>query len=223
VLTDVLVSRSRAHFARASSASPAALEQALRAAALEGLGEVGAPDADATVELEAFLELHYVAQTHELLVPAAVRVRPSGFAAGEPLDFDAACLAETLARFHAEHERLYTFAKPHEDVEILGVRVDVRQVRPKPALSFDAPERRAGPPEPTETRMVRFEAPHGAVATPVYAGDDLEPGEQLAGPLVIQERDTTVVVYPGDAVTVLDDRSYELEVGRDEPRAKVGS
>ena len=212
VLSDVLVSRNRGVYARASTAVAAELEVALRAAAEDGLGEAGHTlETAERVEVEAFLEMHYVAQMHELLCPATIRVRHD--ATGRPqLDFDDSCLAQTIASFHAMHERLYTFAKPGEDVEILGVRVDVRAVRRKPLVGAPAAGR-AGALAPASRRPVWFEAGDGFRDTAIYAGGELRPGDRLEGPVVIEEPDTTVVVYPGDTLAVRADGSYELQVG----------
>ena len=38
---------------------------------------------------------------------------------------------------------------------------------------------------------------HGAVATPVYTGRDLPAAMTIAGPAIIEEPTTTLVVYPG--------------------------
>ena len=51
------------------------------------------------------------------------------------------------------------------------------------------------------------------VEIPIYSGPQMQPGDELYGPLVIEEPDTTVVVYPGDVVRVLPDQSYEILVG----------
>ena len=39
--------------------------------------------------------------------------------------------------------------------------------------------------------------------TPVYRGADLQPGHRLEGPLLVEERTTTVVAGPGDRLEVL--------------------
>ncbi|MEZ5101782.1 MAG: hydantoinase/oxoprolinase family protein [Thermoleophilia bacterium] len=211
VLSDVLVTRTRGWYARASSADPAEVQAVLRAAAQDALAEAGSTlESAVDVQLEAFFELHYVAQTHELVAPAAIRARPRD---PELLDFDADCLARTIAGFHELHERLYTFAKPESDVELLGVRVDVRVVRAKPEPTPAPPMERESGPRPAATRPVYLEEQGGAVDVPTYRGADLRPGDELYGPLVVEEPDTTIVAYPGDAVRVLPDDAYELRVG----------
>jgi N-methylhydantoinase A len=214
VLSDVLVTRNRGYYARASTAKADELEAVLRGAAEEGLLEVGSVvDGALDVQIESFLEMHYVAQTHELLVPAVTRMSSNGSAPSRTLVFDSDCLAETIRGFHDVHERLYTFSKPQEDIEILGVRVDVRVVLPKPEVTAVAAARRERELAPAAHRPVFLEDHGDFVEIPIYSGPQMQPGDELYGPLVIEEPDTTVVVYPGDVVRVLPDQSYEILVG----------
>jgi N-methylhydantoinase A len=38
----------------------------------------------------------------------------------------------------------------------------------------------------------------------IYAGDALEPGMGMTGPAIVESEGTTIVVHPGDAMTVDD-------------------
>ena len=49
--------------------------------------------------------------------------------------------------------------------------------------------------------------------TPFHLGDDLHPGMVVAGPAIIEEPTTTIVVYPGSSATVTAGRNYLLETG----------
>ena len=46
--------------------------------------------------------------------------------------------------------------------------------------------------------------------TPVYHGAELQPGYRIAGPAIIEETFTTIVVYPGWQAAVDDAGDYEL-------------
>ena len=65
----------------------------------------------------------------------------------------------------------------------------------------------AAAPEPASVRDVYAFGPRGEplgfVPTPVYRGADLQPGHRLEGPLLVEERTTTVVAGPGDRIEVL--------------------
>jgi len=45
------------------------------------------------------------------------------------------------------------------------------------------------------SRKVRFSG--GLKDTPVYARSSLQPGSSIAGPAIIEERETTIVILPG--------------------------
>ena len=47
----------------------------------------------------------------------------------------------------------------------------------------------------------------------MYVGGQLPPGTRLAGPTIVREPTTTVVVYPGSSVTVTPLGNYLLEIG----------
>ena len=51
------------------------------------------------------------------------------------------------------------------------------------------------------TRSVHFSA-NGAVEARVYHRDALVPGYRIEGPAVVEQLDTTVLIYPGDMARV---------------------
>jgi 5-oxoprolinase (ATP-hydrolysing)/N-methylhydantoinase A len=105
-----------------------------------------------------------------------------------PGEIDAVSLAELVARFEREHERLYgTRLDPGSPVDIRALRrVSLGPERPATSYRADGPAR-AG------TRLADFG--DGPVPARVCSRDDLrEPG---AGPILVDEPDTTIVVPPG--------------------------
>ena len=60
-------------------------------------------------------------------------------------------------------------------------------------------------------RRVDFDA-EGVVEAVIYNGAALEPGMQLHGPAVIQEPVVTLVVPPGERVTIDDYGSYHVQL-----------
>ena len=112
--------------------------------------------------------------------------------------FDAAAIAGLVVRFEREHERLYGVR--HEEgspVEIRALRLAVMgPVREEDVLrvtTADAAPRAA-------SRIADFGATPGAADTPVTARSAVPEDEPLAGPLLIDEYDTTIVVPPGWSV-----------------------
>jgi N-methylhydantoinase A len=61
------------------------------------------------------------------------------------------------------------------------------------------------------TRQVDFDA-DGLHAATIYAGVLLEPGMELAGPAVVQEPMVTLLVPPGNRVTIDEFGSYHVHI-----------
>jgi N-methylhydantoinase A len=130
------------------------------------------------VEFLRQLDLRYVGQSYELTIPA-----------GEDL----------LARFHAEHDRVYGFAAPAEPVELVSVRLTSIGRIAKPPLRVLADGETRGP---KERREVYFAEAGGYVDCPIYDRYALPAGAHIAGPAVVEEFDSTTVVHPGFSVSV---------------------
>src|SRR5205085_1208392 len=103
---------------------------------------------------------------------------------------------ELLERFARDHERQYGFSLPGEAVELINLRVTaLRPDLPVPPVA-DAHE----PTEPGR-RDVWFDA-EGAVDCPIHRRSSLAARAELEGPAVIEEPDSTTLVFPGDELLV---------------------
>jgi len=133
--------------------------------------------------LERCADLRYANQGYEITVPV-----PDG-----PLT--ETTLAQTLATFHQEHQRLYTYASPELPVEIVNLRVaasgPARSFAPRPLPATSA----LLPPSPA-SRAVYFPNAGGFVACPIYDYAALPPDAQLTGPAIITQELSTIVVQP---------------------------
>jgi N-methylhydantoinase A len=72
---------------------------------------------------------------------------------------------------------------------------------PAPTLHTPREGRRAGGaaavPWPGSQRRGYFDADTGWTETAIYSGESIHAGHRISGPAIIEEPDTTVVVYPG--------------------------
>ena len=145
-------------------------------------GLKGAEGAEARIEL--LVEARYRAQVWELdTVLPKVRINDAT---------DIAALAEA---FHQTHERVYAVRDEGSPVEFVNWkgRIAIRLFAPPSPPDVTATAYRPAP----DTERPCFFVETGRAATPVYRGSMLQPGAQIAGPAIIEEPTTTIVVYPG--------------------------
>ncbi|MCH7960346.1 MAG: hydantoinase B/oxoprolinase family protein, partial [Candidatus Hydrogenedentes bacterium] len=107
--------------------------------------------------------------------------------------------ADAVKNFRSRHEGLYGFVRATDPIEVVNLRVESVGKTDKPS----EPEQKSAPhpvsPEACiETVNIVFEdSGGGAQPTPIYRRADLEPGHTLAGPALIVEEVSTIVVDPG--------------------------
>jgi N-methylhydantoinase A len=110
-------------------------------------------------------------------------------------------LADLIRRFHEAHQRRYGHMAEIEAVEIVNFQVTAIGLIPKPA-----PKMFDGPDAPGTSQEKARETPHGirqvyfsandALDVPVIRRSALRPATEIKGPAVIEEKTSTVVLYP---------------------------
>ncbi len=124
------------------------------------------------------------------------------------LSFVAADIGQrAIAAFNARHMAEYGHIREDEMPEITGVRLATAVATKAPPIGkgFTAAAREA---QPAGTR--RANLGEGFGDTRVYRGADLQPGDEVPGPAIIEESFTTIVVSPGWRAFVDDAGDYEL-------------
>ena len=145
----------------------------------------GVPEASRRLSWHA--SLRYEDQGSELTLPWA------------GANADQAALDATLAAFHAEHERLYSFRLDDVPVEMVTLRVDA--VGLLPALQLrEIP--RGGSAEAAIAGYQTVALASGPVEVPVYNRVRLGAGAVLRGPCVVTQLDATTVLLPGQVAEV---------------------
>lgn len=149
-------------------------------------------------------DFRYQGQVHELTVPV-------GDDAGvvRAKDWERA-----VSEFHRLHEQLYTFQMPGKPVEVITLREDVVGVRDPVAWDRDAASKQSESALKGIRRMClpvdgRFEF----VDASVYSGDRLAPGDVVSGPAIIEEDNTTVVLFPADRSVLHEKGIHVIQVG----------
>jgi N-methylhydantoinase A len=107
-----------------------------------------------------------------------------------------AWLKRAADAFHSAHERLYSYCDRGEPVQLVNLRVaalgQTEHVKPKMIERGTSSPKRALKSE----REVRFQESQEAQLTPVYERDRLLAGNQVVGPAVIEQADSTIIVPP---------------------------
>jgi len=128
-----------------------------------------------------------------LLRLADLRYRHQGFEITVPWPERDLLIEALLARFHARHERLYTYALPDAPVEIVTLRLAASgRVRRFALPEVGTARRRRG----RTTRRVYF-AGQGWIECPCVDRETLGAGSVVKGPAIVEQPDSTTVVLPG--------------------------
>ncbi len=139
-------------------------------------------------------DMRYVGQNFELAVPV-------GFAVAGKLP--KLGRAEKLrSRFFAVHDQFYGFHNDADPVEIINVRLTASAVLTRIAQPQSA-RTKSSRPKPFGYRRVWF-ARAKPMKTPIYDRADLRPGQTISGSAIIEQFDSTTVLYPGDRLSVDD-------------------
>jgi len=134
---------------------------------------------------ERFARLRYVGQEHTLEVPL------------DEGRIDVGLIARLRERFDAASEETYAFRLPTA-VEIVEARVSVSAARDE-RLEWSTD---AAPAPELRAREVDLDQHGGVQRASVVERRALHQGERLAGPCIVEEPAATVLVLPGQSVTV---------------------
>jgi N-methylhydantoinase A len=107
--------------------------------------------------------------------------------------------AEALTElFHQAHEKVYSFRDPSSSVEITAERLRVVGEIPPVTLPRLPAETRT--PSAATTRSLFLD--DRLVTATVYQRDDLQRGQILSGPAIVEQEDTTTIMLPGWSAVV---------------------
>ena len=123
----------------------------------------------------------YVGQGYTLEIPITA-----------PVSSDS--LATYRDDFHSAHERIYGHANRGASIELVNARVVQSWNLPRIELRQGAPGLQPSNPG---SRMAYFDELGGYSAVPVFRRDLLRVGDTITGPALVEQPDTTLVVYPG--------------------------
>ncbi len=201
LVTDVHQTRNFTRITRLDEASPAELE-AIYAKMEESVmsdlvQEKFAREALTTIRNAG---MRYRGQSYEVSVPVT-EIK---------MNDDIAALSK---RFHEAHRRRYGHMAESETIEIVNFQVTGIGQIPKPQFKEIVPAKQAEPPTSIEKRAAYFNA-SDANPVPIYRRVVLAPGTVIEGPAVIEEKTSTIVIYPGQCGRIDSYLNLEIQVNR---------
>jgi N-methylhydantoinase A len=180
-----------------AAALGALIEEAVATSRAQFVAESIAPE---RVKLTPFLKCRYQNQEHSVEAPLTYG------------PVDQAVVNDLVSRFHAIYEREYTY-RLEAPVEIVGLHLvasaEVGKLRLMPLPKTDATLAAAR----KGRRLVDY-AMEGVLETDIYDAGRLEPGMRLAGPAVVEDAGSTVVVHPGQGVAIDAYGNVHIEIAR---------
>jgi N-methylhydantoinase A len=111
--------------------------------------------------------------------------------------------------FHSEHRRIFAVDEPGQYLECLVWKSRAIAERDKPPVTQR--QSAAESSEPAKYALVYF-GDRGITNVPCFDGEFLPAGRRIAGPAIIREPTTTVVVYPDSSAYVTAFGNYMLEI-----------
>jgi N-methylhydantoinase A len=157
------------------------LRAALESLAAQARSSLAESHRDGAEYVRYAADMRYSGQSYELEVPVHLS--------------DEDPVAGAVQRFHEVHRSTYGRAQESEPVEFVNLRAVAGRVAQ--ALPMEPAARLLrGNPTPTY-RLVSFSPDAAPTETPVFARSSLSVEWQIAGPAIIEQSDTTTVVYPG--------------------------
>jgi N-methylhydantoinase A/oxoprolinase/acetone carboxylase beta subunit len=152
------------------------------------LGEAGvAPD---DVSFERMVDGRFAGQLHEISIPLPERLLDGRGTTAETL-------AELQETFVTRYRALYGHVPRGMPIELLSWRLTARGPRPSVRLPRAEPGESDARSAIRGHRQAYFGEARDFVHTPVYDRYALRPGMQVAGPAIVEERESTAVVGPG--------------------------
>lgn len=199
--TDIVTEFGASQVAQSNSFDYAAVNKTLDGLrqSIEGFAEALRARGIERFRAEYFVEARYLYQVWELDVPLP---GPQVRGAEE--------LQGVVKAFHAVHESIFAVAEADQEVEFIQWKARITGELDRPALT---PASRRSAPTALPVRSAQGYFPStGAVSIPMYRGETLGPGDRVAGPALIVEPTTTLVLYPESSATVTPFNNYMVDV-----------
>jgi N-methylhydantoinase A len=166
---------------------------------------------DEQIVFERQIDARYIGQAYELPIQT---VRP----------FNEDALREIKGQFHLAHKSIYGYSSEDEEVEIVNLRVVGRGITSKPTFPKKPKGRRENPREATtSSRLVHLNEEKNGEECPIYNREKLHCGDMLRGPAIVEQYDSTTVIFPKWTCEVDEYGNLRLRYGERTSMKNAGS
>lgn len=188
LLGDIQVDRRWTRFYRSDDLDPQAVRREFDELTGETVDELRADGFRGKPLIRHSIDMRYSGQNYEqeILLP--------------PGDIDETMLTAALNEFHDFHHRFHGYSFREEVIELIHFNVTAYRQAAKPELAPIGP---GDSFRPVAERSVYFKT-LGFLETPIYLREDLGRSSRLEGPAIIEEEDSTVLLHPGQVLTLTD-------------------
>jgi N-methylhydantoinase A len=128
------------------------------------------------ISFERYIDLRYVGQSYELTVNLEERYSEDYI----------------IDRFHRKHSQIYGYSSSDDPVELVNVRLRAIGEIPEPFLQHGTVKQTRS----IGLRGVYFENNGGWIDTPIYDRREIGLGSTIVGPAILEQYDSTTIVYP---------------------------
>jgi N-methylhydantoinase A len=130
-----------------------------------------------------------------------------------PIDITGLTLSEAtaetlLSRFHKAYHDIYRYSQTGQPCEIISARVTVIAKAPTVRFQPTLAASRALSDVSASSRAIVLPDSVQRVTIPVYQAETLGAGHIIEGPSIVEEPDTSIVVFPGWRLVVTDHPAY---------------
>lgn len=137
------------------------------------------------------IDMRFKGQNYELTIPV------------DWSELTEAGVQSIVERFHQQHERIYGYSNQTGVIEFVNYRVTALGELPKATLEKGgmASDRTVQPASFRDVYFSECDTP-GYYRTAIYNRTDLAPGDTVAGPAIIEQMDSTILILPEQTMNV---------------------
>lgn len=154
---------------------------------------------------QRIIDVRFVGQNYELPIPV------------EPEDLSVSNIQDVIKRFHDIHEQTYGYSDKEAPVEFVNYRLMAYGETPKVNFKKEKVIERTtkNSNEKREVYFAEIDEP-GFLETDIFRRAELNAGDKISGPAIVEQLDTTILILPSQTAYVDSYKNLIINVFRGE-------